>query len=326
MDKQSWILIALELDLPSILKLCKTNKNIKGFVCDNYYFWGNKLKKDYNFTFTGVPNKNRDPRKLYQYIENLKMDEDIQAAEFIKEGNDDLAKFLILTKRKNIFSPYVNVIPSYNESLKAAASKNNVNMIEFLKEHKIKGYDDMFLDSVIRGAILGGQFKLLEEYIKKLISKRGTFLFYFPNLLSAAFYANEYAIPMLDYLFSLLNTIDLHNFIQKENKGQLLIWNIGNIGRLDLLLYLKKKGFNNFSRVLEGANNSDNIKALEVVDYVLKNEKVSSKDKYQAFTYAIEGSESTENPNVSKELVKVYLKHGLDYNKASKKASKMIDN
>ena len=273
MDKQSWILIALELDLPSILKLCETNKSVKSFVCDNYYFWTNKLKKDYNFTFTGVPNKNRDPKKLYQYVQNLKMDEDIQVSEFIKEGNDDLAKFLILKKRKNIFSPYVNVLPSYTKSFKVAASKNNVEMIEFLKEHKIKGYDEIFLESVISGAILGGQFSLLKEYIEKLRPKEGSFLFYFPNLLGEAFYANEYAIPMFDYLFSLLNANDIFEFIQKENRSQLLTWNIGNVGRLDLLLYLKKKGFNNFSRVLEGANHSDNIKTAEVVDYVLKNEK-----------------------------------------------------
>jgi hypothetical protein len=131
MDKQSWILIALELDMLSILKLCETNKNVRAFVYDNYYFWTNKLKRDYNFVFTGMPNKDRDPRKLYQYLNNFKMHKDEQAAEFIEEGNDDLAKFLILTKKKSDYG-------HNGKSLKVAAAKNNVDMLEFLKEHLTK--------------------------------------------------------------------------------------------------------------------------------------------------------------------------------------------
>ena len=311
MDKQSWILIALELDLPSILKLCETNKNIKGFVCDNYYFWTNKLKKDYNFTFTGIPNKNRDPRKLYQYLNNFEMHEDTQAAEFIEEGNDDLAKFLILTKKKSD-------VPHNARSLKTAAAKNNTDMIEFLKEHQMKGQEYDFLRTVMQGAILGGQFELLTEYLQKLKiwGREPDFHIFIRDSL----YAKEYAILMLDYLFGLWGAINLASFVKRKENQTSIMSTVGYLGRLDLLLYLKSKGFDDILSVLKGASISDNIQTIQLADYILNNEEISSEDIYDAFSSAISVG-SKENSTIANELIKIYMKHGLNY----QKASKMID-
>jgi hypothetical protein len=80
---------------------------------------------------------------------------------------------------------------------------------------------------------------------------------------------------MLDYLFERWDTNNLYNFIKRKENQTFIIRNAGNVGRLDLLLYLKKKGFNNFLSVLEGANNSNNIAIPQFVDYILDHKKIS---------------------------------------------------
>ena len=55
------IQIALELDVPDILRLCLVNKKFNAFICNNNYFWLNKIKKDF-------PNT----KDLQKYGENYK--------------------------------------------------------------------------------------------------------------------------------------------------------------------------------------------------------------------------------------------------------------
>ena len=46
LSRDTLILIALEMDLSSILELCKTNKRINEKICQNDMFWLNKIKKE----------------------------------------------------------------------------------------------------------------------------------------------------------------------------------------------------------------------------------------------------------------------------------------
>ena len=48
-------MLALELDLPSIIKFCKSNKLVKKSVCENNMFWRNKLYKDFPYALTDIP-------------------------------------------------------------------------------------------------------------------------------------------------------------------------------------------------------------------------------------------------------------------------------
>ena len=47
LNKDELILIALELDTPSLLKLCQSNKRFNNIVCNNQNMWRNKLIKDF---------------------------------------------------------------------------------------------------------------------------------------------------------------------------------------------------------------------------------------------------------------------------------------
>lgn len=66
--RDALVKIALELDLPSIINYCQTNKNINRAVCQNDLFWINKLSKDYGFNFSKKSGQLRLARAYYQIL------------------------------------------------------------------------------------------------------------------------------------------------------------------------------------------------------------------------------------------------------------------
>ena len=41
--------IALNLEYPDIIKLCQSSKKMQHYVCDDKYFWMNKITKDFGY-------------------------------------------------------------------------------------------------------------------------------------------------------------------------------------------------------------------------------------------------------------------------------------
>ena len=68
MDNNVLRLLALELDLPSLLNLCLSNKRLNREICENNHFWRNKLYKDYPETQGRVFGNNL--RKVYLSLAN----------------------------------------------------------------------------------------------------------------------------------------------------------------------------------------------------------------------------------------------------------------
>ena len=62
-------LLALELDLPDLINMCSTNSQFKKEICDNNFFWMNKLKKEYPRT-RGKVFPQADYRKIYLSLKN----------------------------------------------------------------------------------------------------------------------------------------------------------------------------------------------------------------------------------------------------------------
>ena len=62
-------MIAIDLDIPSLIKLCSTNKRINSLICENATFWRNKLNKEYPNTIRKFPSKS-DFRKIYFSLKN----------------------------------------------------------------------------------------------------------------------------------------------------------------------------------------------------------------------------------------------------------------
>ena len=61
--------IAINLDLPSLLKWCESNSRINRNVCQNDHVWRSKLLKDYsNYQKFGL---NRSLRETYVFLYQL---------------------------------------------------------------------------------------------------------------------------------------------------------------------------------------------------------------------------------------------------------------
>ncbi len=73
LPKDVLVLLAFDLDYADILKLCSSTKRINRAICDNEYFWRNKLYKTYPFARKlqeKYPITNF--RKFYQDVERNK--------------------------------------------------------------------------------------------------------------------------------------------------------------------------------------------------------------------------------------------------------------
>src|SRR5690242_7484752 len=68
LDKQSLLLIAVEMDMPSLLNLRKSNKRINELICKKPQIWIDKLYRDFDFIFLGIPNLERDPKIYYKIL------------------------------------------------------------------------------------------------------------------------------------------------------------------------------------------------------------------------------------------------------------------
>ena len=91
-DKDLLVKLALDLDLPSILSLCQTNKRANQVICQSDTFWRNKLIQDF-----GINEPN--PKQVYSNI--------IQNKRFCPRYNFDADYFILnlsleLSKINNI--------------------------------------------------------------------------------------------------------------------------------------------------------------------------------------------------------------------------------
>ncbi len=94
LSKDVIIYMALNLDLPEILKLCQTSRRFNKTVCKNRDFWSNKLQRDFNI----------DPA-LLRGRTNLK---EIDPALLRRRTNLKEIYQLLSTRNKTNFKEYYN--------------------------------------------------------------------------------------------------------------------------------------------------------------------------------------------------------------------------
>lgn len=169
MDKQSLILIAMELDLPSVLNFCKSSKKINNSVCKNKFFWINKLKKDYNFDFTKTK---RNAKEYYKILYKSNENPNIGLESSVSLGYDDLVEYFL---NKNLIS-----LDTLNYVIK---NTNNIDILDMLIPKLIDS--DPYFNRFNLEEILKGKKNLFNRYKKYLIRK------YFKNLIDAIDEDNE---------------------------------------------------------------------------------------------------------------------------------------
>ncbi len=69
MDKNVLLIMALELDMSSLYKLCSTNKKMNNLICNNQIFWRKKLNIEYPNTIDKFPYRS-DFRTIYRSLKN----------------------------------------------------------------------------------------------------------------------------------------------------------------------------------------------------------------------------------------------------------------
>jgi hypothetical protein len=62
------LLVALQLDLPELIRFCSTNKEINKKICLNQSFWYLKLKRDLGLTAKEINRIDKNPKRFYQNL------------------------------------------------------------------------------------------------------------------------------------------------------------------------------------------------------------------------------------------------------------------
>lgn len=70
LDKNLIVQIALELNLPSIVSLCQTNRRFNLTICESDSFWYDKIVKDYDMR----PVNYKNAKKYYKFIKEEYVD------------------------------------------------------------------------------------------------------------------------------------------------------------------------------------------------------------------------------------------------------------
>lgn len=150
LDKQSLLLIGVEMDMPSLMNLCKSSKRINELICQKPQIWIDKLWRDFGFRFLGLPSETRQPRKYYEILYSQPPNYKINYSEYssshyqgkqkfgkfyvnsifesIKYGFLDLLKFLLAEFPGNIMCDMVYI----------AVENERVDIINYLIQNKKK--------------------------------------------------------------------------------------------------------------------------------------------------------------------------------------------
>ena len=88
--------LALYLDLPEVLSLCRTAKKFNRYVCENKQFWIRRLKQDFKFSYLDIsPDKTGNPKEYYEFFHKYKGSNEERLIEAAEEGRIDIVRFMI---------------------------------------------------------------------------------------------------------------------------------------------------------------------------------------------------------------------------------------
>lgn len=167
MNRDSIKLIALELDLPTLINLCNTSKKFNDFICKDKLFWKNKLNKDYPNTRNKF---SKDFRKIYTSLFNKKKNE----YAIFRKSDEPIDFFNIVVKNfEHDEEAYEKVEEILNEDIIAAEDVFEFEMIgEFPKGTEIWISYDSETSVPIKG------FLTQDEALNHLLSEIKTIFIY----------------------------------------------------------------------------------------------------------------------------------------------------
>lgn len=181
--------IALELDMPSLLSYCKSNKRFNKVTCDNIRFWKEKIYNDFTLHYPGSDDLT-EVKNYYKYIMKSDVDKRLFIASFngngegmqryVNEGGNG-SELLYgaaagghLEFIKELFKERTPNITELNKGLELASKEGKIDVINYLIS---KGAND--LDNALLNAVNTNQSKdLLQFFIDKGATDLDSALFY----------------------------------------------------------------------------------------------------------------------------------------------------
>ncbi len=119
------ISIALELNLPTLLNLCRSSRRFNRLTCDSYIFWFNKLQRDYGFTYKGDKNL----KKIKEFYREIK---EMSAHERLMEASrlGDLNAVVLSLEQGADFRRYGDLAKF------ASSQRGHTNIVKYLEERE----------------------------------------------------------------------------------------------------------------------------------------------------------------------------------------------
>nr|QBK91402.1 MAG: F-box domain and ankyrin repeat protein [Pithovirus LCPAC302] len=154
--------LAMTLELPEILVLCRTSKRFNQLICDNKNFWINRVIQDFN---VDIP-KGKDIKfykTYYRYISQLfKKEQNEVLIDAVTNGDLDLVKMVLYFGDDIVYSTidYLIRIAIKNGHLKVL--KYLIKYVENVRKH-IKDNDDMLNEAAYYGKL---------DIVKYLVEER----------------------------------------------------------------------------------------------------------------------------------------------------------
>lgn len=216
LSKDTIILTALNLDFPSILKLCKTSSIFNKNICKNNDFWIKMLLRDFNLEYEYLSrNYILTPKDYYlSIIYYNKLSPNDALKEVSKKGDISLIDFYIKMGAYD-----------WNAGLEGAAKGGYIDLVDFYIQ---KGAN--FFDRGLDEAIKNGH----RDIVNFLLSKGA-------SSMSALFNSAKYGHKDLVELFIARGYADLNSALHGAVVG----------GHKDLVEFIISKGANDWNGSLE---------------------------------------------------------------------------
>lgn len=167
LDKDRLFLIAVELNLPSLLNFCASNTKIQKKICNRPDIWIYKLKSDFNYIIGVKDTQRHIEKEIYKILYEWHLN--------IWAVNNAIVKAIKLNSLdvvKHIYNTTTN--PKYarnslNDYLWYAVHEQNEEMIDYFISIRAKNFIEAFYESIRVGNLkLFEKFLLMTVYMETL--------------------------------------------------------------------------------------------------------------------------------------------------------------
>jgi hypothetical protein len=149
-SKDVIVKIAIILELPDILSLCRASKRFNTFVCENRDFWITRLRNDYGIRYLDMinldisPDKKGNPKKYYQLLTQIQGKSLNEILEIVIKSNDLVFVRYIVEKNSELLDKTSHVISTALEAAFETGADSEIikYLLEYSRDNHKIGYHE----------------------------------------------------------------------------------------------------------------------------------------------------------------------------------------